>query len=362
MSFTSAPIAGDQLRRFVHARLAGAQSPRVSLGRVGITVVDGGGVILYGEVHSEAEHRAAVSIARRTPGVDSVQDQLRVRIRPAGGRRGPTLKAGTTVPGRSDVGTTELPASADYRAEPPTTLLPVPSVRQLCALRVADLMTVPAIAISRSADVTHILERLKQQHLSALPVVDEHGRVLGVVSEADVLNFLLELHRGPRPRSVPQSNGTEGTSRITRSAEELMSAPAISISPTSPVLVAGRVAAHHGVRQLLVVDGIGRLMGVVSRSDLISILSRADTWISDRIVKELAAEDPGLAAGAPCIQVRQGTVTIRGEVANRCDRGRLLDVIADVPGVIEVIDEMSVDAEPAVPAPLGRQPRGGRPT
>lgn len=361
MSSTSAPIAGDQLRRFVHARLAGAQSPRVSLGRLGITVVDGGDVILCGEVQSDLERRAAVSIVRRTPGVDSVQDQLRVRFRSGYDTRHEVLPAGTLPASTSEVCPTEPPAGRQPSTDLPAPVAAAPSIGQLFALRVADLMTVPAIAISRSADVTHILELLRQHHLSAMPVVDEQGRALGVVSESNLLNLLLELHRAPRPPLLPQSTPTDRSSRITRTAEELMSAPAITVSPTAPVLLAGKVAAHHGVRQLLVVDGIGRLMGVVSRSDLISVLSRADTWISDRIVTELAADDPVPAAGAPSIEVRQGTVTIRGKVAGRRERQRLLEVITDVPGVIEVIDQMIVGAEQTVPA-QGLQPRAGQPT
>lgn len=112
---------------------------------------------------------------------------------------------------------------------------------------VQDVMTSNVAAVDRGMSIRTIAELLDARKVTAVPVVDRNRRVLGVVSEADIIR-----HRY-----------TDGT------AAQIMSSPAITVHRDQPVAAAARLMERHGVKRLPVVDDLDRLVGIVSRSDLV---------------------------------------------------------------------------------------------
>jgi len=185
--------------------------------------------------------------------------------------------------------------------------------------------------------------------IGAVPVIGPGGRIVGVVSEADVLPKQ-EFHGGADP--VPHGAARRRV-RWYRAqgmcAAELMTSPVITIGPDEPVAVAARRMAEEGVRRLFVVDG-GRLVGVVSRRDVLGMYLRPDDEIRAAVEERVLRRELGLEPGTVRVAVDAGVVSVAGELAKRSDTGIATYLIRTVPGVVGVRSELTYrtdDLEPA---------------
>ncbi|MFH7594137.1 CBS domain-containing protein [Streptomyces racemochromogenes] len=181
---------------------------------------------------------------------------------------------------------------------------------------VAELMTPTAITVRPATAFKEIARLLQEFDITAVPVVDEDGRPVGVVSEADLL----------RRRAAGGSP----------TAEDLMTRPAITARPEWSVVRAARVMQRHGVKRLPVVDGDGRVSGVLSRSDLIRLFLRHDRAIQEEVVEDVLTRTLGIPPSSITVGVDDGLVTLSGTVS----RPELLTVIVrlcqSVDGVVDV--------------------------
>ncbi|WP_229882299.1 CBS domain-containing protein [Streptomyces alanosinicus] len=178
---------------------------------------------------------------------------------------------------------------------------------------VRDVMTAPAVAVRRDAQVKEIVRVLEERHVSAVPVVDVTGRVVGVVSEADLLpkeEFRgRRLTRFERIRHRPEPAKTGGMS-----AEELMSTPAVTVRPDVTLAQATRLMVVNHVKRLPVIDDEDRLLGVVSRGDLLKVFLRPDADIEEEVRRTVVSYLFPMHAHAIHVSVRDGIVTLRGPV------------------------------------------------
>ena len=142
-----------------------------------------------------------------------------------------------------------------------------------------QVMTENVVAVDRNAAFKDIVTALAGNGISAVPVIDADRRVLGIVSEADLLAKECEVGRdrsGWPPRLlVGRRRRARAKSTATR-AHELMTAPAITVGAELDVAVAARLLDEHRVKRLPVVDAEGRLVGIVSRRDLLRGFLRSD--------------------------------------------------------------------------------------
>ena len=143
---------------------------------------------------------------------------------------------------------------------------------------VSDVMTHTAVAIGRDAPYKEIVALMDQWKVSALPVLEGEGRVVGVVSEADLLPK--EAFRGADPLS---GEAEEAAKAGAVRAGDLMSSPAVTVHAGASLAEAARIMARRKVKRLPVVNGIGLLEGVVSRSDLLKVFLREDDEIEAEI-------------------------------------------------------------------------------
>jgi CBS-domain-containing membrane protein len=180
--------------------------------------------------------------------------------------------------------------------------------------RVSDVMTTDVVTVGTATSYKQVAQMMTDRKVNAMPVVTADGHVLGMVSEADVLRKEERLFRR-LGTGLPRRNRRERAQAMARNAGELMTSPAITIHPEAKLGAAARLMNGHRIRRLPVVDPSGKLLGIVSRRDLLSVFLRPD--------EEVAAEVHGMLTetllhepDAVNVKARDGVVTLSGTVAN----------------------------------------------
>ncbi|MFF8864782.1 CBS domain-containing protein [Streptomyces sp. NPDC015139] len=200
--------------------------------------------------------------------------------------------------------------------------------------RVSDVMTRSVITVGRETPVKAVMERLAERQISAVPVVEEDGRVMGVVSEADLLpkrglqDSSMDPGRGPQPSEQLKAGAA--------TAGELMSAPALTVPPDATLAEAARIMARQEVKRLPVVTREGILQGVVSRSDLLKVFLRADNDLAE----EIRCEITGVLFPEPIEPVRvtvsEGVARLTGQVPDATRIPLAVRLVRGVEGVVGV--------------------------
>lgn len=203
--------------------------------------------------------------------------------------------------------------------------------------KVSDLMTSPVETVSPEAGFKEIATKLRQKAISAVPVIDASGKVLGVVSEADLLlkEERMSLESGRhlfegRGKRVARTKAAGSTAR------DVMTSPAITIGPQAAVTEAARLMHQRTVKRLPVLDEAGHIIGIVSRGDLLKVFTRSDDEIRHEIVHDVIERTLMIEAGPIAVDVEDGIVRLSG-VANRKTDMRLIGQLAlNVAGVVDV--------------------------
>jgi CBS-domain-containing membrane protein len=178
---------------------------------------------------------------------------------------------------------------------------------------VNDVMTHRVVALRTGAAFKDIVKTMREWRVGALPVLDDARHVLGVVSEADMLPKE-EYRRGDLDRSGRVQRPADLHKAGAVTAGDLMTAPAITLTPDATLAHAARVMARNRVKRLPVVDPDGALKGIVSRSDLLKVFLRDDADIAEEVQREIVLRLFGTHAEAVRIEVHDGVVTLGGRV------------------------------------------------
>ncbi|WP_438309542.1 CBS domain-containing protein [Streptomyces sp. HUAS TT3] len=181
---------------------------------------------------------------------------------------------------------------------------------------VADVMTTRVIAVTPSTGFKDIAAAIERWKVTALPVIEGEGRVVGVVSEADLLPKE-EFHEH-RPGLIEQMRRLGDTAKAgSTRAEDLMTTPAITIRPDATLPQAARLMADRHVKRLPVVDADGTLKGIVSRADLLKVFLRTDEDLTAEIRQSVVTRLFPLSHAAVKVTVSQGIATLTGQVKDR---------------------------------------------
>jgi CBS domain-containing protein len=204
---------------------------------------------------------------------------------------------------------------------------------------VKEIMTTRVVAVREEATFKEMVAALHSCRISAFPVLDATDRVIGVVSEAD----LLAKEAGPAlgRRAWHPKERAKATGVI---AADVMTAPAVTIAEDAPVGEAAALMRSRRIKRLPVVDRIGRLRGIVSRVDVLTVYERPDREICDEVVKGVLLGEFGLEPDVFVVTVRSGVVTVTGSVDKRADALGLLNVLRHLEGVVAVRDRLSYPA------------------
>lgn len=207
---------------------------------------------------------------------------------------------------------------------------------------VADVMTTKVIAVKRSADFKQIAHVLREFRVSACPVINDAGEVVGVVSEADLLYKAADSELPAGLIRLRWKLGEQ--SKITAvTAQQLMTSPAVTISADAPVQAAARLMRDQRVKRLPVVGSDGELVGIVTRADVLAVYDRPDADILAE-VREVLAEEFGIIPGDLQATVLSGVVTLSGLVAQQETELELAARIRHIEGVVAVRDRLAYGA------------------
>ncbi|MFJ9535882.1 CBS domain-containing protein [Streptomyces sp. NPDC101225] len=200
---------------------------------------------------------------------------------------------------------------------------------------VSDVMTRTVVALGRGATFKEIVKTMQQWRVSAMPVVEGGTRVVGIVSEADLLPKE-EFRSGNPDRRTELLRLADVMKAGAVTAEELMTAPAVTVAQDATLAQAARLMALKKVKRLPVVDAAGVLRGIVSRADLLSVFLRDDEEIAAEVRDEVVA---GLfpAPSEPIhVEVREGVVRLTGRIADTTLVPVAARLVRAVEGVVDV--------------------------
>lgn len=218
---------------------------------------------------------------------------------------------------------------------------------------VFEVMTHEVVSAAPTTPFKEIARLLSAHDVSAIPVVDEERRVIGIVSEADLLRSTAELPdlegRWAGVRLLSRESGLPDA----ETAAELMTAPAVVARPNWNLVETARTMNSKGVKRLPVTDEAGRLVGIVSRADLLRPFLRSDTAIREEIEHDVLSATLRLAPETIRVSVADGVVTLTGQVDARGDIAVITRLCRSVDGVVALhesidygYDDLALDVEP----------------
>ncbi|MCX4472888.1 inosine 5'-monophosphate dehydrogenase [Micromonospora sp. MW-13] len=217
--------------------------------------------------------------------------------------------------------------------------------------QVRDVMTTDVAAVREGTAYREIVDVLTGRRVTATPVLDDARRVLGVVSEADLLHKVELLGQPHERRVFPGRRHREARVKAGATlAGDLMTAPAVTVAPDASLVEAARLMTDRRVKRLPVVDDLGRLVGIVTRGDLLRVHLRPDADIRRDVVCEVLRRVLAVPDGAVDVTVHDGVVTLTGQLDRRSTVHLALRLTAQVSGVVEVVDALGFAVDDA---PLG---------
>jgi CBS domain-containing protein len=198
---------------------------------------------------------------------------------------------------------------------------------------VKDVMTTRVVSVKRGTSFKEMAIALRENRVSAFPVIDDDGKVIGVVSEADMLARKVlstgMLHRGEQDKAEDLTAG------------DLMTHPAITVSPEDSVEVAARLMYTLQVKRLPVIDPSGRLAGIISRTDVLAVFDRSDEEIRKEVADDVIGQEFGAAPRQFGVTVQAGVVTLKGNAETVALGHVIMRKVRHVQGVVAVRDRLT---------------------
>ncbi|MFD0265585.1 CBS domain-containing protein [Streptomyces sp. NPDC127106] len=211
-------------------------------------------------------------------------------------------------------------------------------------IKVADLMTDEVVSVTPGTTFKDVAKLLAQYDISGVPVLDDEDRVVGVVSQTDVLE-----HAAPGPDAPRQDRGTARPP----TAGGIMTAPAVTVHAEATAADAARLMSRRGIERLPVVDVEDRLVGIVTRRDLLRMFLRPDAEVRRR-VQDVLGYVLGGSADAVDVHVVDGIVTLDGCVPLRSQLHVLLGLVERLDGVVAVTGHVRARTDDGASAHAGR--------
>jgi CBS domain-containing protein len=218
--------------------------------------------------------------------------------------------------------------------------------------KVRNVMTHEVITVDEQAPFTEMVRRMAVHKVSALPVVNTDGRLVGIVSEADLLHK--EEYQDQEDARHWMESRRDRAARAKAAgcrAVEVMSTPVVTIDPEATVAEAAKRLARHRIKRLPVVDEHGRLVGIVSRSDLLRLYLRDDEAIHREIVDEVLLRALWIDPMTVLVTVDDGVVTLVGQVERQSLVPMVVHLTRTVPGVVDVVNRLTFELDDERPLP-----------
>jgi CBS domain-containing protein len=207
---------------------------------------------------------------------------------------------------------------------------------------VKDVMTTRVVSVGKDASFKEMAAALRENRVSAFPVVDDEGKVIGVVSEADLLaKEALDGGYDGMPRMITGLlRHKEQAKARGMTADDLMTRPAVTTTPDEAVESAARLMRKHKVKRLPVVDTDGRLAGIISRADVLAVFDRSDAEICREVTGDVVLGQFLVDPDAVTVTVKDGVVTLAGAPETEEVSHAIVDQVRHIQGVVAVRDRL----------------------
>lgn len=195
-------------------------------------------------------------------------------------------------------------------------------------MRVVDLMTADVITVLPDSAIKAAARLMVRNRVSGLPVCDADSHVVGIITEADFLRLEVAREEADDPKPV-------------ETVEQVMHRSLVSIGPDATVADAARLMVVNDVNRLPVIDDNGKILGIISRLDVVAAFTRPDEIIEDEIREDLLRRVLFVDPDDITVTVANGVVTLNGEIGTR-NEARLLEELARrLDGVVRVVGNLS---------------------
>ncbi|WP_405626298.1 CBS domain-containing protein [Streptomyces sp. NBC_01396] len=228
--------------------------------------------------------------------------------------------------------------------------------------KVGSVMTTEVVRAEYGTPFKEVTRRLGGHRISGLPVVDDDDKVIGVISETDLMVRQAETSDAHEPKK--RFRLAELTSRArkqaakarARTAGQLMTEPPITVHADNSIVEAARTMAQHRVERLPVLDEADRLVGIVTRRDLLRVFLRPDEEIRTEVIEEVLVRALWLPPRSIDVAVTEGVVTLTGHMERKSETEIAVSMTRQIDGVVAVVDKLAFrlddarvrPAEPAV--------------
>jgi CBS-domain-containing membrane protein len=201
---------------------------------------------------------------------------------------------------------------------------------------VNDVMTRAVVSVDRDASYRNMVDLLVDRRISALPVIDDAGRVVGIVSETDLFRKIEYAgDDAPRIFDSPRRRA-ERRKSAGRTAADLMSSTVVAVNPDTSIALAARTMDRAGVKRLPVVDRQARLVGIVTRGDLLRVHLRPDQDIRAEIERNVLGVFLIEEASGVAVAVADGSVNLSGKVDRWSSADLAERLCREIAGVVDV--------------------------
>ncbi|WP_084959954.1 CBS domain-containing protein [Thermoactinospora rubra] len=213
------------------------------------------------------------------------------------------------------------------------------------AMQVKDVMGRVAIAVLENATFGDIVAAMRRYAVGAVSVIDVERRPVGIVSEDDLLLKEADPVRHATSLFEGRKRREEHHKAAGVTAAQLMTSPALTVTPDTPLRDAARLMHERRVKQLPVIDAAGRIVGTLHQADVLRIFTRP--------AEELEADirDAVPIPGTVEIKIDHGVVTLTGTLPRRSQAIQLIELARQVEGVIDVVSELAVERDDTIVLP-----------
>ncbi len=220
-------------------------------------------------------------------------------------------------------------------------------------MRVIDVMTVDVVAVRPTTPLKEAARLMVQARVSGLPVTDDTGKLLGIISEGDFLHREVARERPRRHGLLDALLGGDHSLAEAELVGEAMSERVVTVPPDALLAEAARIMATQDVKRLPVIDPDGIVLGVISRADIVAAFTRPDELIEDEIREDVVRRVLFIDPDTLDLTVEEGVVTLEGEMPTRSEARLLEEMTRRLDGVVSVtsklrwrVDDTRVDTRP----------------
>ncbi|MET7690350.1 CBS domain-containing protein [Streptomyces sp. NPDC005483] len=213
--------------------------------------------------------------------------------------------------------------------------------------KVGSVMTTEVVRAMYGTPFKEVARLLGEHHISGLPVVDEDEKVIGVISETDLMIRQAETPDPYEPKkhhrlaSLTREGRTRAVKTRARTAGHLMTEPPVTVHADNSIVEAARTMAQHRVERLPVLDEENRLVGIVTRRDLLTVFLRPDAEIRTEVVEEVLVRALWLPPRSIDVSVTEGVVTLTGHMERKSETEIAVSMVRQIDGVVAVVDKLT---------------------